>query len=210
MVDYKFCFMVCRHLRQCPFSRGWSDVKFRQIVLMGWSSDENQGSSQLHCHDPWLVCEVTLGFCFKGDHLTYALCLLYPSFEVPTIGHKPKIGAPTIRFACKYEHDGHFSNDTRSPWPLHIKNSQWWKNRPVQFRFTVCSTDQLSMWMQEGCKVYMDSNLTSNGSCFMVTWIIFKNHLLEVGLTQNQETMTLWTLTTVGLFYFIMCEDLHE
>ena len=38
----------------------------------------------------------------------------------------------------------------------------------------------------------------------------FKNHLLEVGLTQNQEIMALRTLTTVGLFYFIMCEDLHE
>ena len=56
----------------------------------------------------------------------------------------------------------------------------------------------------------MDSYMASNGSCFMVTWIIFKNHLLEVGLTQNQETMALQTLTTVDLFYFIMCEDPHE
>jgi hypothetical protein len=31
--------------------------------------------------------------------------------------------------------------------------------------------------------MYMDSYMTSNESCFMVTWIIFKNHLLEVGLT---------------------------
>ena len=59
-------------------------------------------------------------------------------------------------------------------------------------------------------KVYMDSYMASNGSCFMVTWIVFKNHLLEVGLTQNRETMALRTLTTVDLFYFIMCEDLHE
>jgi hypothetical protein len=28
-----------------------------------------------------------------------------------------------------------------------------------------------------------------------------------VGLTQNRETVALRTLTTVGLFYFIMCED---
>jgi hypothetical protein len=41
----------------------------------------------------------------------------------------------------------------------------------------------------------------------MVTWIIFKNHLLEVGLTQNQETMALRTLTTVDLLCFIMGED---
>ena len=45
----------------------------------------------------------------------------------------------------------------------------------------------------------------------MVTWIVFKNHLMEVGLTQNRgETMALRTLTIVGLFYFIMCEDLRE
>ena len=28
----------------------------------------------------------------------------------------------------------------------------------------------------------MDSFMASNGSCFMVIWIIFRNHLLEVGL----------------------------
>ena len=59
-------------------------------------------------------------------------------------------------------------------------------------------------------KVYMDSYMVSNGLCYMVIWIIFKNHLLEVGLTQNWETLALRTLTTVDLFYFIMCEDLHE
>ena len=51
--------------------------------------------------------------------------------------------------------------------------------------------------MQDGCKVYMDSYMTSNASCFMVTWTILKkNHLLEVGQTQNRETMALQTLTT--------------
>ena len=64
--------------------------------------------------------------------------------------------------------------------------------------------------MQDGCKVYMDSYMASNGSCSMVTWTIFKNHPLEVGLTQNREIMALRTLTTADLFYFIMCEDLHE
>ena len=56
----------------------------------------------------------------------------------------------------------------------------------------------------------MDSYVASNGSWFMVTWIISNNHLLEVGLTQNQETMALRTLTTVDLFYFIMREYPHE
>ena len=55
-------------------------------------------------------------------------------------------------------------------------------------------------------KVYMDSYMALNGSYFMITWTVFKNHLLEVGLTQNQETMAFLMLTTVGLFYFIMCD----
>ena len=60
--------------------------------------------------------------------------------------------------------------------------------------------------MQGGWKVYMDSYITSNGSRFMVTWTVFQNRLLEVGLTQNRETMAHQTLTTVGLLYFIMRE----
>ena len=57
--------------------------------------------------------------------------------------------------------------------------------------------------MQDGCKVYMGSYMALNGSCFMGTWIIFKNHLLEVGLTQNWETMALRMVTTVGLLYYV-------
>jgi hypothetical protein len=44
----------------------------------------------------------------------------------------------------------------------------------------------------------------------MLTWTIFKNNLLKVGLTQNQDTMALQMFTTVDLFYLIMFEDLHE
>ena len=59
-------------------------------------------------------------------------------------------------------------------------------------------------------KVYMDSYMASNGSYFRVVWTIFKNHFLEVGLTQNRETVSLHMLTTIDLFYFIICKDLHE
>ena len=81
------------------------------------------------------------------------------------------------------------------------------KAEPVQVLFTQRSRNQRSMWMHGGCKVYVDTYMASNGSCFMVTWTLFKNHCLEVGLTQNWETMALRTLTTVDLFYFIMCDD---
>jgi len=39
--------------------------------------------------------------------------------------------------------------------------------------------------MQDGCQVYMDSYMASSEPCVMVTWTIFKNHLLEAGLTQK-------------------------
>jgi hypothetical protein len=45
---------------------------------------------------------------------------------------------------------------------------------------------------------------------FMITWTVFKNHFLEVGPTQNLETMALRTTTTIDSFYFIICEDMHE
>ena len=80
----------------------------------------------------------------------------------------------------------------------------------VQVRFTLRLRDQRSMRMQDGCKVYMDSYMASNGSCFMVTPIIFNNHLLKVGLTQNRETTALRMLATVALFNSIMCENPHE
>jgi hypothetical protein len=117
----------------------------------------------------------------------------------------------------------------KCPWPLHFKHSSLVERDetkgpcPLQFKHSslvgraksvqVCSTlrlrDQRSKWMQDGRKVYMDTCMTSNGLCFMVTCTIYKNHLLEVGLTQNRETMVLRNPTTVDLLHFIFnkCED---
>jgi hypothetical protein len=47
------------------------------------------------------------------------------------------------------------------------------KAEPVQVRFTLRLRDHRSMWIQDGCKVYMDSYVASNGSCLMVTCILF-------------------------------------
>ena len=44
----------------------------------------------------------------------------------------------------------------------------------------------------------------------MVSWTIFKNHLLEVGLNTKSGDHGTPDATTVDLFYFIMCEDLYE
>ena len=107
---------------------------------------------------------------------------------------------------------GHFTHGTESSWPVaHFKHSHWWK-RWRWSKFVAHYTWGTNRVRE--CKMdvnYMDSYMASNGSCFVVTWTIFKNRLLEVGLTQNwQETMALRTLTTVDLFYYIMCEDPHE
>ena len=65
---------------------------------------------------------------------------------------------------------------------------------------TLCLRDQWSMWMQYGCKAYVDSYTTSNGSCVMVTWTHFKNHLLKAGF--RVTTMALQKVTTVDLLCF--------
>ena len=85
------------------------------------------------------------------------------------------------------------------------------KGKPVQVRLTLHSRDQRSIRMRDGCKVYTNSYTTSNGSRFTVTRTIFKNHLLEVNLTQNHpKTTTLRTLTTVVLFPSTLREDPRE
>ena len=80
------------------------------------------------------------------------------------------------------------------------------KVEPVQVRFTLRLRDQWSMWMHDGCKVYMDSYMALNGSCFTIT---LKNTLGGRSNT-NPGDHALWTFTTVALFYFIMCEDPHK
>ena len=72
----------------------------------------------------------------------------------------------------------------------------------------------------EGPIEYMNARWMSSLFEFLlgIEWIMFhghlgyfkKTHLLEVGLTQNRVTMASRTLTTVDLFYFIMCKDPHE
>ena len=63
--------------------------------------------------------------------------------------------------------------------------------------------DQHIKQMEDGCKVYKESYVASNGSCFKVAWIIFKNHLVEVSLTRAFQNLT----TVDSLYFRVMCED---
>ena len=60
---------------------------------------------------------------------------------------------------------------------------------PVQVHFTLGlegGTNGVCECKMDG-KVYVDSYVASVGSCFMVTWTGFQNHLVEVDLTQNRS-----------------------
>ena len=63
-----------------------------------------------------------------------------------------------------------------------------------------CNMDAKSTWIHTWHQ--MDHVSRSLG--------MLSNLLWEVGLTQNRETMALWTLTIVDVFYFIMVEDPSE
>ena len=100
---------------------------------------------------------------------------------------------PTCGFiACKDNTWGPLTHETEGPWPLYFKHSRWWKRRSRSKSASHYTRGtKRSMCMQDGCKACMDSYMVSNGLCFIFTWTIFKNHFLEVGLTQNhRETMT--------------------
>ena len=132
-------------------------------------------------HGPWLMCELT-----RRQHVATQCKRKRQRQKRQQHGQPPK---------------GHFTHETEGPWALHLKHSHWWK-RWSRSKFSshyAWGTNGVSKWMQKGCKIYMYSCMVSNLSCFMATWIIFKNHLLEVGLTQNRET--------IDLLYLIMCED---
>ena len=75
---------------------------------------------------------------------------------------------------------GHFTHETESPLPLYFKHSHWWQ-RWSRFKSPshyVWETNKVSISMQDGCKVYLDSYTASNGSCVMVTRTIFQKRPL--------------------------------
>ena len=101
----------------------------------------------------------------------------------------------------------HFTQKTKSPWPLHFKHSHWQKIwSPSKSTLHYAQGTNGVCECKDRYKVHMDSYMTSNGSCFMVTWSILKNALLEVGLTQNRETMALRTLT---IYSIVSCLRTH-
>ena len=148
----------------------------------------------IHSKSVSYIQECYVSLIYMSMFLLTESCRLYMHFNLPYHkGHKSLLNGGPL-------HTQHWG-------PMAIAlpaHSLVEKMELVQVHLTPTSRDHRSKWMQGGCKVYMDSYMASNGSCVMITWIIFKNHLLEVGLTQN---MVFQHLTTIDSLYLIMCED---
>ena len=109
---------------------------------------------------------------------------------------------------------GHFTHETESLWPVYFKHSHWlerwsWSKFASHYAW---GTDRVCECKME---VYMDSYMASNGSCFTVTWTNFKNHLLEVGLTQTvgdhgtPNTHKCWFILLYYVWGSIWIEEIH-
>ena len=107
---------------------------------------------------------------------------------------------------------GHVTHESESTWPLHFKHSHWWKRRSLS-KFTSHYS-----WRNNGVHEYeldvksawIHSYMASNGSFFMVIGTTSKNHLLDVGLSQDRKIMTLRTLTILNLLSIYHVWGPHE
>jgi hypothetical protein len=141
----------------------------------------------IHWPCPIVSVSMTLGACFLVVHLYHGGGGLQHNISYHWI---PNAMSPWL-WSCCYppsKVSGPLCTQDWKPMtiPLQVL-SLVKKAEPVQVRFTLRLRDQRSMCMQDGCKVYMDSYAASNGSCFMATRTTFKNHLLEVGLTDTSR-----------------------
>ena len=109
-----------------------------------------------------------------------------------------------LKLFVKPECKGDFVHETESPWPSHFKHSHWCKRRS-RFKFAASHY----AWGTNGVceckmdvKVYVDSYMASNGSCFMVTWTIFKKPLLGGGLNTKPGDHGTLSVHNCCLFLF--------
>ena len=81
------------------------------------------------------------------------------------------------------------------------------KVEPVQVSLTLCLRNQRSMRMQDGCKVYMDSYMASNG---LFSWSLGLFSKITSWGRPNTKPGNYGILNAHDLFYFIMGESPHE
>ena len=142
--------------------------------------------------------------CWLGYFIWNRMMISKPTWWNPSLPHKFHHTNCSVEFTLSLLH--------RYSGPLHTRD---WE--PVTITFQALSLAKSRSrskfasqypWGTNGvCECKMDVKSTWISTCHRtdhVSWFVFKNHLLEVGLTQNRETMALEMLTTVDLFYIIM------
>ena len=81
---------------------------------------------------------------------------------------------------CQVEYLGPLHTRDREPVTITLQTlSLVGKAKFYQVCFIICWRDQRSEWMQDGCNIYIDSYMASNGWSFLSTWTIVDNRLLE-------------------------------
>ena len=133
----------------------------------------------------------TLKFDLAECSFSYMVTYLRQQIKVPSL-QNPGWPPNTIQiWTCRILHDLLIHSPTRrllgslctqdwEPMTITLQAlSLVEKAELVQVRFILRLRDLRSMWMQDECKVYVNSSMASNGSCSMVTWTIFKFHLWE-------------------------------
>ena len=145
------------------------------------------------CHQGWALPYKIVIKVLGWNHSNHSVVVL-DTYKITTLHNQTN-----TYHTCHLETCVRMTNGTYLG-PLHMRDwepitlqalSLVEKVEPVQVHFTLHLRDQRSTWMQHGCKVDVNSYMALNGLCFMVTWTTLKNDLLEVGLTQNRETMAL-------------------
>ena len=142
------------------------------------------GTIHVHCwvyHLHILHALIIFGINMKFDQYSRNICLMQASRGSNCWAHRAH--PPSWTLLCIYNFVIILGPLHTQDWePLTIITLQAIslvkKTEPVQLRFTLRLRAQRSMCMHDGCKVYMDSYVASNGSCELVTWTIFKNLLL--------------------------------
>jgi hypothetical protein len=135
------------------------------------------------CCSGVLLQEYYAFICFSMSNWSCCLCRAPGRLSCPLLWALKLSGWQwEVQAQFTYIHTHTHTEETEGPWPLHFKHSHWWEiTEPVQVHyFTLRSRDRRSKRMKMDVKsTYMGSYVASNGSCFVVTWTIFKNRLLQ-------------------------------
>ena len=135
-----------------------------------------------------VVEQQTLQFYHGGR---FAICsILFVFLGIPSIDSPVTnrgLGRPNLP-KVSIQPEGHFTHKIESPRPFHFKHSHWsrrWSWSKFASHYARGTNGVCERKMD--VKLYLDSYMASNGSCFMVTWDNFRKPPLG-GTSNNTKS----------------------